>query len=821
MIGAFRKRLLAHLSHDSYQPQPPDAIAAALQVDDESLDFFRQDLATLVEQGKAVLRSDGKVGLPDMPDEIIGSFRKNIKGFGFVVPETKYAQGDLFIQAGDTKDALTGDTVKVKVYRRRPGAGGPPGSSDRTGEIIEVLKRKRSTFAGELVKRGNLWVVVPDGKEIRDPVVVRDPQAKNAYEGNKVIVEITLYPEGDFLAEGVITKVLGDAGEPDVETQATIEAYNLPKEFPDKCVEQARKASEMFFEKLERSRTDPSVLADREDLRNDFIITIDPPDAKDYDDAISIDVLPNGNWRVGVHIADVAHFIPPASVLDIEAERRGNSVYLPRLVIPMLPEVLSNGICSLQEAVERFCKSTFHEYDRDGNLVRSGVAQVIIKSAKRLTYLEAQALIDGDETEAKKHAKTEPNYTPKLIETLKQFDACTKAIRRRRRAAGMIHLDLPQVVLRFDDQGRVVDAEPEDDAYTHTLIEMLMVEANEVVARLFRRLGIPAMRRIHPEPVPGAVEDLRPVAKVAGYAIPKSPTRMELQKLLDATRGTPAAAAVHFAVLRTLTKAEYSPAPVGHFALASDAYSHFTSPIRRYADLTIHRQIEEFLMHTANGSKLPPDEEGWKKLGEKMSLSKMCLPLERLEAIGKAITITEENAASAESSLRNFLVMQLLSEHIGEEFRAIVTGVGNNGVFVKLEKFLVDGMIKTADLPLSGDGRMGSWKIDSRTGALVNAGNGRSFAPGDRMGVIITKIDLASRQMDLVCADPDARDRGKAKAIYDKKGKVVGGAGELGGGALNLNWDQIKYGTKTGAEARSQRSKARDKGKTNYRRDKD
>ncbi|HYD02542.1 MAG TPA: VacB/RNase II family 3'-5' exoribonuclease [Phycisphaerales bacterium] len=818
MPGPFTRRVLEHLAHESYAPETTAQMAAALAVPPDAMDDFRTDLADLVTAGHLVMTPEGKIGLPSLPDEITGVFRKNAKGFGFVVPQRKHKEGDVYIAKEDVADALSGDTVKVRVYRQRRG-----GDEVIRGVITDVLTRKRSQFSGELRKQGTQWLVYPDGRELRDPVVVRDPQAKNAYEGHKVIVEITAYPESDFLPEGVITKVLGEAGRPDVETQATIEAFNLPKEFPQACIDQAREANERFNALVKK--VEDEGFKDREDLRGQFILTIDPPDAKDYDDAISIERTESGGWKLGVHIADVAHFIPVGSPLDLEAKLRGNSCYLPRLVIPMLPEVLSNGICSLQEGVPRFCKSTFHVYDRHGFLSRAGVSQTLIQSRKRLTYLEAQALIDGDFTEARKHAKTEPRYTDELVGLLKEMDALAKAIRIRRRAAGMIHLDLPQVQLVYDDQGRVIDAEPEDDAFTHTLIEMFMVEANEVVARLFTRLKVPHIRRIHPEPPPGDVDNFRDSVKVAGFSLPKNPTRMELQKILDATKGTPTGPAVHFAILRTLTRAEYSPAPVGHYALASDAYSHFTSPIRRYADLTIHRAIAEYLRRTDNGANPPRTDEEQERLGEKMRESKNCPPFEELEQIGRAITMTEQNAAAAEDHLRTFLVMQLLSGHVGEPYQAIITGVSNNGIFVKLDKYLVEGLVKSADLPvgLTRDGRMvaGAWRIDQRTGALVNANTGRSFSAGERVTVIIAKVDLSLRQMELTIADDGSRDKGKAKAIYDRKGQVTGGAGEVGGGALNLDWEQIKYGAKSGAQARDQRSKQRDRNKKQHRRDKD
>jgi ribonuclease R len=880
MADRYERRLLEHLGHDSYQPKPIPELAAELGVPAAELDLFAVTVRRLRDEGRVALDGNQRVLLPTIGAEIVGRFRKHIRGFGFVIPETPVKEGDVFIPADATADALTGDTVRVQVRRR---------GEELSGRIVEVLARKRKVFTGELVKRGGIepdlphrpgatsrpgstqWLVFPDGRELTQPIVVRDPSAKNARHGDKVVVEITAYPEGSMLAEGVITQVLGEAGLPSVETQAVIAAYNLPGEFPERAYAQARRAADAFQRELEEGEA--AGWTDREDLRQSrFIITIDPPDAKDYDDAIHIERTPEG-WDLGVHIADVAHFIPPGTPLDEEARRRGNSVYLPRHVIPMLPEVLSNGICSLQEGVPRFCKSAFMSYDRRGGLIRSGVAQTLICSAKRLTYLEAQALIDGDLDEARRHARTEPNYTDQLLQTLREMDACARAIRERRRAAGMIHLELPEVELIFDDEGHVIDAEREDDAFTHTIIEMFMVEANEVLARLFERLDVPLLRRVHPEPTPGDVEDLRDVARVAGFTIPKRPTRQELQALLDATRGTPAAPAVHFAVLRTLTRAEYSPALIGHFALASEAYAHFTSPIRRYPDLTVHRALSAYLALTANGSRPPRTDEERDRLGQRLRQSPLCPDIDTLTRIGKACSLTEEIAAEAEESLRSFLVLQLLSEHVGEEFSAMVTGCTNAGVFVKLDKYLAEGLIKTEDLPPGGPpveepvaaspepgaardepellrrvGQRharperapghgpgfrgnrprpsGAWKIDQRSGRMVHLASGRSYGVGDRLTVVITGINLALRRMDLAVADPLARDTGKRRKVYPKPGvharatphgpAPVGGLGPVGGG-LNLDWEAIKRG-QSGATRRSRRSKQRSRGK-NHRRD--
>ena len=816
----YKKRLLAHLSHENYKPSDIERLAEDLGVTADEFEDFSEAVQGLAEDGHVLWGDNNIVTLPPIGNEVVGAFRKHAKGFGFIIPHQTNVHGDLFVPAHATGDAMSGDEVRAKVILRKQR---DPSRSPYVGEIVEIVNRAKTSHTGELRKEGAQWLVYPDGKAFADPFVVADASSKNAKPGDKVAFEITHYPEGDYLGEGVITKVLGDSGEPNVETAAIIEAHNLPGDFPDECNEEARQLSFDFNERIEAhiDGSNPFDPAERSDIRDLFICTIDPPDAKDYDDAISIERLDNiagggAGWRLGIHIADVSNFVTPGSALDNEAKDRANSVYLPRLVIPMLPEILSNGICSLQEGVPRFCKSVFIDYDDQGTVRGRGYSATIINSTKRLTYLEAQALIDGNEDEARRHAKTEPKYSDRLKRALRDMNTLSRAIRERRRRAGMIHLDLPDVELIYDDEGRVVDAVPEDDAYTHTLIEMFMVEANEAVARLFEDLDVPVLRRIHPDPVPGEMEQLGEFVRVAGYKIPKSPTREELQGLLDATAGSPAAPAIHFAVLRTLTKAEYSPALIGHFALASEAYAHFTSPIRRYPDLTVHRALTQYLSMTHNGDDPPRSDKQQRQLGKELKQTGACPDEATLIQIGARCNYCEERATNAERELRQFLVLQLLAEHLGGSFPGLVTGVTAAGVFVRLDKYLAEGLVKTDDLPApkTKHGTYGRawWRIDRKSGALVEQNSGRSFQIGDQVAVTIVEVDLARRQMNLAITDAEARNVGKAK--HTDKTKELAGSLRLGDMI-----EEQRRNQKTGAQKRAQRSKSRDKRKSDHRQD--
>ena len=746
----FRGRILDHLSHETYKPCESAEIARQLRITIEERAIFETAIKELVAESLLEIAKDDRIRLPQLPDEVEGTIRITQRGFGFLRTGRQFRGGDLYVPAGETKDAVNGDRVRCRVVRRGQRTGratSVSGAKDygRIGVVVEVLERKQLRFAGKLTKQGREWIVIADGRAIREPIVIRDPHAKNAKADDKVIVEVVRWPADGCLAEGVITEVLGEAGRPDVETRACIAAFDLPGPFEEDVVDAARLAASKF----DQCSTTHD-WGDRVDLTSDFIFTIDPPDAKDYDDAISITRDHTAaTWTLGVHIADVAFFVEPGSPLDIEAQERATSVYLPRLVIPMLPEQLSNGVCSLQERVERFTLSVFIDFDDRGRPTSHRLRRTVIKSAKRLTYLEAQALIDGKIDEARAHAKTEPVYTEQLTESLLLADQLAKLLRKRRQKDGLIHLDLPEVDLVYDENGSVIDAVKEDDAFTHTLIEMFMVEANEALARTFADLTIPLLRRIHPEPGFADIEELRVYARLAQWRLPDEPARADLQSLLEAARNSPAARAIHFAVLRTMSKATYSPALVGHYALASEHYAHFTSPIRRYPDLTVHRVVHAYLDLTENGQASLGGRKRAQMI-EDLRLDPRVPDEGGLIELGAHCSDREVTAEEAERDLRSFLVLKLLQEkHLGEECVGLVTGtLPNLGVFVSVEPWLVDGVVKTRDMP-GGDRRADRWGTDGRSGRLVAQRSGASIGLGDRIKVKITRVDLASRTLDL------------------------------------------------------------------------
>lgn len=659
---------------------------------------------------------------------VIGVYSQKRGGFGFVVPREPAGHEDLYIPQGQNGGAITGDIVQAKITSRDQRNG----RSLFEGRVVEIIERKQKNFVGTLQKVSGQWVVYPDGNALTQMIAVPDAAAKHLRVGTKVVVELTSYPEDEQGAQGVIAEVLGQQGEKDVDLRSVIVQFNLPGDFPDQVKDEARSALQRFADQgsgsLEYTRS--GATGDRYDLTDEVICTIDPVDAKDYDDAISLRKTEDGLWELGVHIADVSFFVPEGSALDEEARERGNSSYFPGYVIPMLPVVLSNGVCSLQEGVARFCKSAFITYDQHAKPIRSKFANTIIKSRNRLRYEEAQAIIDGAASVPHPDGnKTISDYPPEVVRLLRDMNTLAKRIQKRRFVQGQIVLDLPEVQLVLDDQGKVIDAVTEDDSFTHTLIEMFMVEANEAVARLLDSQKLPFLRRTHPGPDVVDHERLRQFALVAGYKLPKQMDHKAIQSLLSTVKGKPESFAINMMVLRGLSRAEYSPQPIGHFALASEHYCHFTSPIRRYADLTIHRLLDEyFAARQAKRKKVDPDD----------------VPsYEDLVELGKHISYTERRSEEAERELRQVKVLELLQQHVGEDFAGVVTGITNFGIFIQIQKYLIDGLVRYEELLDDW------WDVDDRAGVVRGQRTGIRIGIGEVARVRVASVDLPRRELKL------------------------------------------------------------------------
>ena len=721
MAEIYKEKIIKLLKHSDYTPVKLAKLGKALGVSPEDYPQFKEAFDQLRQAGHVVIGAKNLVSLPSLAGQIVGTFRSNPKGFGFVTPREPNSHGDLFIPPSATGEAMAGDIVLVKVKRQ----GKRDGQMRYSGEVIEVLERSQNRFVGTLMKHPEAWIVQPDGKTFVEPISVDDVGAKGAKEKDKVVVEILSYPTEKYLARGVIIEVLGKAGRYESEIQSIIRQYHLPGEFEEDCIEQSREAAGRFK---------PEEPHNRDDITEKTIITIDPPDAKDFDDAISLEKKGKGKWVLGVHIADVSNFIPEDSPLDVEAKMRGNSVYLPGRTIPMLPEVLSNGICSLQPEQKRFVKSVYLTYDKSGNIVSRNFANSVMCSKQRLTYQQADKILKG----------STKNTRPDVVELLRNMEMLSRAIEQRRRKNGMIHLDLPETELVMDKSGRVVGAHPADDSYPHTIIEMFMVEANDAVASLLDRLNMPILRRIHPEPDVMSMNNLAKLLKAFGFNLPRNPDRAAIQDLLAAVKGADCSFAINLAVLRSFEKAQYAPLHIGHYALASTHYCHFTSPIRRYADLLVHRVLEIYLqkhMDSASDISAGPD----------------------LTEVGKHITFTEQRADDAEKELKTVLLLQMLSKKIGQELDCVVTGLTSFGLFVQSREFGIEGLIRMADLGQD------YWKYDERFQSIVGENSGCSIRLGQGIKVRIVSVNVPARQLNVAPAELLTNPAGKTKKTRKTK----------------------------------------------------
>ncbi|MCL2329931.1 MAG: ribonuclease R [Phycisphaerae bacterium] len=720
-------RIIEHLRNEQYRPQRMRKLASEMGVDWAEYSAFRMAVKALMRAGRVVLGGNNQLMIPTSSGLIIGRYRGHERGFGFLIPDSPTEHGDLFIPPGASLNAITGDTVAARITRR-----GKRGDSNRVeGEIVEIVRRGQSRFVGELARDGKQWIVQPDGTALHQPIYVGDVSATRARVGDQVVVEITQFPEEFVRARGVIVEVLGRRGDPGVDTLGIMRQYQLPEQFSEAVLEDARQAVHTFD--LEQA------LRNREDCRGEIIVTIDPDDARDFDDAISLRTIRGGGFELGVHIADVSQFVRANSPLDEEAHSRANSVYLPQKVVPMLPEILSNGLCSLQEGEPRLCKSAFISYDKSGRRKEARFANTVIQSTKRLTYRQADRILNGNDDDIR-------NCPSDAVELLQRMEKLARLIQKRRLAQGMVVLDLPEVELKMNDDGEVTDVQPADTSFPHTIIEMFMVEANEVTAELLTKLNLPHLRRVHPEPPTESHAKLIRFLSVLGKKIPDRPERSDLIRLLASVKGKPESFAVNLAVLRSMAPAEYSPRLVGHFALASEAYSHFTSPIRRYPDLLIHRLIDLHLtgqLRTAKQRNSVPS-------------------FETLIRIGKHCSYNEQRAEDAERELRTIKLLQFLSHRLGEFENGVVTGVTNVGLFVQLQRYLIDGLVRFDSMIDDW------WDLDHRGGCIVGQRSGRRIKIGDPLRVQIAAVDVPNRQLELAMVNVDEDVDADEEAVEEK-----------------------------------------------------
>ncbi|HUE62340.1 MAG TPA: ribonuclease R [Chthoniobacterales bacterium] len=716
-----REKLLALVRAPDYRPRDRDEIARALGLQGRDRVEVRKTLHELEHSGEIVRIRKNRYVLPSEADLVTGKLSIHQAGYGFLVPE-KAGEPDIFIAAENTGTAMNGDRVVARISRDVPPRrakvrAGQAAQHRSEGRVIRILERARDTIVGTLQQSRNFYYVVPDDPRLVHDVYVQVPPRaklpKTPTRDDKVVVRLEAWESRHVNPEGEIIEVLGAATAPGIDMLSIVRKYDLPTAFPKSVLDEANRIPQSVEQKL---------IQGREDLRNQFIVTIDPNDARDFDDAINVEKIDNtGGWRLGVHIADVSAYVTPDSALDREARRRGNSVYLPDRVIPMLPERLSNGVCSLNPDVDRLTHSVFIEFDKNGRAKNAGFARSVIRSAKRLTYKEAYAIL-----QAKRNGE--------LSRRLHTAWELASLLRRKRFEQGSLDLDFPEVKVHLDADGKPTRLERVENDQSHQLIEEFMLAANEAVARELRHRSIATIYRVHEDPDPEKLGEYREFILSFGYKVGDLSHRKEVQRFLASISGKPEEQALKIGLLKSLKRARYAAQPLGHYGLAKANYLHFTSPIRRYADLVVHRT-----------------------LAERNLLRRSKIDIGQIESLADHISNTERNAAEAEIESVRLKKLQFFEQQLKERdpqvFRAAIMDVRNYGLVVELPDALVTGVVHVSTL--SDD----FYRFDAAQRRLLGRRTNRRFSVGDEIRVFVARVDTFKRQIDFAIADQGAKKR--------------------------------------------------------------
>jgi ribonuclease R len=722
-----REQILGLLARKDYRPLDKTDIARKLGLTGAGQVALRKSLRELERAGEIARIRKSRYVLPAEADLVTGKLSIHQAGYGFLAPEIPGGP-DVFIAAENTGTAMHGDRVVARIsrdepYRRIKGR--------REGRVIRILERAHDTIVGTLQRSRNFYYVVPDDPRIvhdvyvgqvssspRDePAVVGLPLAPSKLVprvGDKVVVRLEAWESRHVNPEGEIIEVLGPASAPGIDMLSIIRKYHLPTEFPRDVLDQVKGIPETV---------DPRQSEGREDLRGEFIVTIDPDDARDFDDAIHVEKIGNG-WRLGVHIADVAAYVEPNSPLDREARRRGNSVYLPDRVIPMLPERLSNGVCSLKPGVDRLTHSVFIHFDKRGAAKSARFTRSVIRSAHRLTYKQAYAILKAPPAD-------------QLGKRLHLTWELASVLRKKRFEHGALDLDFPEVKVWIDEDGRPVKLERVENDESHQLIEEFMLAANEAVARELKKRAIPTIYRIHENPDLEKLAEFREFVLGFNYRVGDLTHRAELQRLLASFRGKPEEQALKVALLKSLKRARYSPQPLGHYGLAKANYLHFTSPIRRYADLVVHRALGR-------------DPAGAGGRPARSASTPYQADMAEIGSIAEHVSTTERTAADAEVDAVQMKKLEFFQRQLDERkpqiFRASVIDVRNYGLMVELPDALVTGLVHVSSLMDD------FYSFEPARRQLIGRRSRKRFSVGDELSVFVVRVDAFKRQVDFAIA---------------------------------------------------------------------
>lgn len=693
------QRIVEYLRGEADRPLKAKELAKGLGVATHQYGDFQDQLRRLEDEGVLYRVKKQRYAVPKRLNLVVGRVQSIRSGAAFVVPDEDTP--DVFVPAHQLGSALDGDRVVVRVERRRRG-------ERAEGRVIRVLERSRSTIVGAYHPKHNYGFVVPEDRKLTRDVFVPPDRDGGAGDGDMVVVEISDWGDEHRGPTGTVSEVLGKLGEPGVDVLAVIHGHELPLDFPE-AVEREAKAVQ--------ARGVGTSDENRLDLRGRLVFTIDPTDAKDHDDALSVERLEDGRYELGVHIADVSHYVEEGGALDEEALARGTSVYLVDRVIPMLPEALSTDLCSLRPGEDRLAVSLLVTLDGAGKAHGHRLARTVIRSAHKLSYDEAQDVLDG-----------KASVDPETERALQDLAMLSRELRRQREARGSLDFDLPQARVILNTQGEPTDIERVMRLEAHRLVEDFMLLANHLVAKDAVGRKLPILHRVHENPDPDRIDRLRDTLAGVGLKLASGSVRpKDLQTVLEQVRDKPEENLVSTIVLRSMKRAQYSEQSQGHFGLATRHYTHFTSPIRRYPDLVTHRILTAALLDGAPAGTLPDAES--------------------LAAVARISSERERIAVDAERDSVDLKKVEFMERHLGEEFGGTISSVTSFGFFVLLDAFFVEGLVHVSSLEDD------YYVFDEDHHILTGEHRKRRFRLGDTVRVRVDGVDVEQRNIDFGLVD--------------------------------------------------------------------
>ncbi|MEC2134352.1 ribonuclease R [Bacillus subtilis] len=700
---AFMEKLLSFMKEEAYKPLTVQELEEMLNITEaEEFKELVKALVALEEKGLIVRTRSDRYGIPEKMNLIKGKISAHAKGFAFLLPEDS-SLSDVFIPPNELNTAMNGDIVMVRLNSQSSG-------SRQEGTVIRILERAIQRVVGTYTETRNFGFVIPDDKKITSDIFIPKNGKNGAAEGHKVVVKLTSYPEGRMNAEGEVETILGHKNDPGIDILSVIHKHGLPGEFPADAMEQASSTPDTIDEKD---------LKDRRDLRDQVIVTIDGADAKDLDDAVTVTKLDDGSYKLGVHIADVSHYVTENSPIDKEALERGTSVYLVDRVIPMIPHRLSNGLCSLNPKVDRLTLSCEMTINSQGQVTEHEIFQSVIKTTERMTYSDVNKILVDDDEELKQ------KYEP-LVPMFKDMERLAQILRDKRMDRGAVDFDFKEAKVLVDDEGAVKDVVIRERSVAEKLIEEFMLVANETVAEHFHWMNVPFIYRIHEEPNAEKLQKFLEFVTTFGYVVKGTAGNIHpraLQSILDAVRDRPEETVISTVMLRSMKQAKYDPQSLGHFGLSTEFYTHFTSPIRRYPDLIVHRLIRTYLI---NGKVDEATQEKW---------------AERLPDIAEHTSSMERRAVDAERETDDLKKAEYMLDKIGEEFDGMISSVTNFGMFVELPN-TIEGLVHVSFM--TDD----YYRFDEQHFAMIGERTGNVFRIGDEITVKVVDVNKDERNID-------------------------------------------------------------------------